>query len=106
MHTYHVHYPQTYERSRRRAPLHCFSTPPRSMLICLASRDLYSPADLIGPQHVVVIVQAQRGAPFRLRRRPTVGAWGAVDFLGSSKFHCPLICPNRDRVSIYLGSYI
>jgi hypothetical protein len=51
MHPYHVHYPQTYERSRRRAPLHCFSTLPRSMLICLAPRDLYSPADLIGPQH-------------------------------------------------------
>ena len=50
MHTYRVHYPQTYERSQRRAPLHCFSTLARSMLICLAPRDLYSPADLIGPQ--------------------------------------------------------
>jgi len=50
MHTYHVHYPQTYERSRLREPLHCFSTLSRSMLICLAPRDLYSPADLIGPQ--------------------------------------------------------
>jgi hypothetical protein len=28
-----------------------FSTLSRSMLICLAPRDLYSPADLIGPQH-------------------------------------------------------
>jgi hypothetical protein len=50
MHTYHVHYPQTYEKIRRRAPLTCSLLLPRSMLICLAPRDLYSPADLIGPQ--------------------------------------------------------
>jgi hypothetical protein len=58
MHTYHVHYPKTYERSRRRAPLHCFSTLSRSMLICLAPRDLYSPADLIGPQHSMPVAEA------------------------------------------------
>ena len=68
MHTYHVHYPQTYERSRRRAPLHCFSTLSRSMLICLAPRDLYSPADLIGPQ------QRDNAAPFE----PTSGPGAAL----------------------------
>jgi hypothetical protein len=83
MYTYRVHYPQTYERSRRRAPLHCFSTLSRSMLICLAPRDLYSPADLIGPQQpcllrVAVLRRAgwavARGPPPRLPLQPAAQA--------------------------------
>ena len=84
MHTYHVHYPQTYERSRLREPLHCFSTLSRSMLICLAPRDLYSPADLIGPQQRGPAVTAvPRCRSFGLREGASVVRMGIPHRTGS-----------------------